>query len=87
MTQEQIDYYSKAASDGSVADDKNPVFMLQMVHSDLLVGILRHDFDVVELAKYELKMRGLNQQGEWVGFIDNAHQTKKVKRIKKGRRI
>jgi len=85
MTKEQIAHYRKAAEDGTIPDDQNPLFLLQGVHIDLLLNIINRDFNVVRLAVHELADRGLNLKGEWVGF-DNAGSKKRAVN-KKGRRL
>lgn len=79
MTKEQIAHYRKAADEGSIPDDLNPLFLLHGVHTDLLLSIIHRNFDVVRLAKMELADRGLDLKGEWVGF-------RKAEEIMKGRR-
>jgi|GEM_PF-831218 len=96
MTREQIDAYTEAMNNGTIPDAKNPLACAQTFHTDLLVKIAGHCFDMVTLARYELKSRGLNEEGMWVGFKDaerifDAYLQKRsaprMKTPKKGRRI
>lgn len=50
------------------SDDLNPKYLFQLVASDLLVAILKKQIDPVELARRELRNRGLNDEGCWIGF-------------------
>ncbi|HCY75957.1 MAG TPA: hypothetical protein DHV28_08540 [Ignavibacteriales bacterium] len=52
----------------SDSDELNPSYLFQGIATDLLVAILKGQIDPVELAKKELKNRGLDEDGKWVGF-------------------
>lgn len=67
MTREQIEAYSEAMEKGSIPDNRNPLNILRGVHASLLIKIIEHAFDVVAIARYELRNRGLDEQGMWVG--------------------
>ena len=49
-------------------DDRNPDYMFQMIHTDLLCKAARGEIDLQQLAKDELASRGLDWSGKWVGF-------------------
>lgn len=49
-------------------DDLNPVYLFQLTHTGLLVRCAGGDFDLVQMAKDELARRGLDLNGEWIGF-------------------
>jgi len=49
-------------------DELNPVYLFQLTHTGLLVRCAGGDFDLIQMAKDELARRGLNLNGEWVGF-------------------
>jgi len=49
-------------------DELNPVYLFQLTHTGLLVRCAGGDFDLMQMAKDELARRGLNLNGEWVGF-------------------
>ena len=61
------------------ADDINPRFIFSTTATALLVEALRGDFDLKQLVRRELADRGLNAEGNWVGF-DKAAQIHKIKK-------
>ena len=61
------------------ADDINPRFIFSTTSTALLVEALRGDFDLKQLIRRELANRGLNTEGNWVGF-DKAAQIHKIKK-------
>lgn len=63
----------------SRADDINPRFIFSTTSTALLVEALRGDFDLKQLIRRELANRGLNAEGNWVGF-DKAAQIHKIKK-------
>lgn len=50
------------------ADDFKPDFIFQGTTTELLVKIISGQIDAKELAWDELRARGLNEKGEWIGF-------------------
>lgn len=50
------------------SDDLNPRYLYQGIATDLLVAIGKGQINPIELANKELANRGLNENGEWVGF-------------------
>lgn len=50
------------------SDELNPKYIFQLVATDLLVAIVKKQIDPVELAHKELKNRGLDLDGIWIGF-------------------
>jgi hypothetical protein len=60
------------------ADDINPRFIFRLTATALLVEALRGDFDLKQLIRRELANRGLNAEGNWVGF-DQAAKIHKIK--------
>ncbi|MBA3707126.1 MAG: hypothetical protein H0W84_14850, partial [Bacteroidetes bacterium] len=61
------------------ADDINPRFIFSLTATALLVEALRGDFDIKQLVRRELANRGLNAEGNWVGF-DQAAKIHKIKK-------
>lgn len=57
-----------AALDGSLPDDRNPIFLFGMTHTEILMAIATGKIDAVQLAKEQLAGRGIGQDGKWVGF-------------------
>lgn len=51
-----------------ITDDKNPNFLFNCTDTDLLIAIVSGRIDARKLAKMQLESRGLNSEGEWVGF-------------------
>jgi len=72
------DYGFEAArhEDEKSHDEENPAYLLSGVWTTLLVQIAKGEVDVEELAKKELANRGLNNNGNWVGFKMAADNTK-----------
>ena len=54
-----------------LSDEQNPVFIFSKTHTELLVKALKGEIDLSKLVKNELINRGLNDEGQWVGF-ENA---------------
>jgi len=50
------------------SDDLNPIYLFHGIANDLLVAIVKGQIDPIELASKVLKNRGLNIEGEWIGF-------------------
>ncbi|MBX7226403.1 MAG: hypothetical protein K1X55_10255 [Chitinophagales bacterium] len=49
-------------------DDENLEYLLHLTHTKLLVAIVQNRIDTKELAQKQLRSRGLNNEGLWVGF-------------------
>ena len=71
MEQKKIDELNTAALEGSLLDDENPIFLFSLTNTKLLVQIVKGEIDAVELARLQLKNRGLNEEGSWIGFSKN----------------
>ena len=50
------------------SDELNPIYLYHLTATDLLVAIVKKQIDPVELARKELKKRGLDENGKWIGF-------------------
>jgi hypothetical protein len=85
MTPEQLEKYNRAAIDGSIPDDENPLFLFQGASTKLLVMGLNKEFSFTTLARMELEYRGLNLKGEWAGFNKNISRKKPGR--KKGKKL
>ena len=68
MTTLEYTYYRTAAALGLLPDEENPIFLFSQIHKDLLVDIVNGKIDAAELARIELKNRGLNEKGRFVGW-------------------
>ncbi|MCX6222462.1 MAG: hypothetical protein NTZ69_15935 [Bacteroidia bacterium] len=67
-----------------MSDELNPDFLFNGTYSQLLSRIAKGEIDAKQLAKQELANRGLDINGQWVGFdeakkqIETTIQTKNV---------
>ena len=50
------------------SDELNPIYLFRLTHTELLTAIANGIIDAKEVAKQELKMRGLDLNGNWIGF-------------------
>lgn len=50
------------------SNDQNPKFLFNCTHTELLTAIVNGEIDAKSLAMSELRNRGLNAKGEWIGF-------------------
>ena len=51
-----------------IPDDLNPEFIFSLTCNELLSKIVRGEIDPKELAWQELRKRGMDADGQWVGF-------------------
>jgi hypothetical protein len=63
---------------GDRPDDNNPRFIFSTTSTSILVESLKGVFDLNYLVGMELANRGLNKEGDWVGFTEAA----KIHKIK-----
>jgi hypothetical protein len=69
MTTQEINYYKAATSLGLIPDEENPLMMLNGIPSCLLIEIANGRLDAMQLAKIQLRERGLDEQtGRFVGW-------------------
>ena len=68
MTEEQIKDFQAAAELGLIPDGDNPLFIFSQTNKDLLVEIVGGSIDIIKLAVRELRCRGLNNEGKFIGF-------------------
>lgn len=50
------------------SDDLNPQYLFSLTANDLLVAIVKGQINPIELAKKELRNRGFDDSGKWIGF-------------------
>lgn len=50
------------------SDELNPEFLFRLTYTELLVKIASGEIDAKDYAQKELKNRGLDSDGKWVGF-------------------
>jgi hypothetical protein len=67
-TQNAKKFLKKELGEGYIADEDNPQFIFSTINNKLLLGIVNGKINLEELAKKELKNRGMNNTGEFVGF-------------------
>lgn len=65
---QQVNEWKAGAALGFIPDDENPLFLLNGAAKDILVQILGGGIDIIELVKFELRSRGLNEEGRFIGF-------------------
>jgi hypothetical protein len=69
MTQEEFNYYKAAASLGLLPDEENPIFIFNSTHKDVLLDIISGKIDPIEMARIEMRNRGLDlNTGKWIGW-------------------
>jgi len=68
MTQEQITKYQQAAKDGSLPEEENPLNLFATTSTNLLAKILSKEFNITTLVRMEMRKRGVNDKGQWIGF-------------------
>lgn len=51
-------------------DELNPNLMFRLTYNELLAQIIKGEIDPVQLAKNELSNRGLDIDGNWIGYED-----------------
>ena len=76
MTKAEINQYRAAASLSLIPDAENPIFLYNMTHTDLLLGIINGKIDAVEMARHEMRARGLDlKTGRWIGWSSKETRT------------
>lgn len=76
MTTEQIKQYRQAAQDGSLPNEDNPLFLFSKTSTNLLAKLLTKEFNIQALVRMQLRERGVNDKGQWVGFKSAAEKKK-----------
>ena len=56
------------ATDGIIPDEFNEQYMFGCTSTDLLVQIANGQIDAKKLAEEQLQIRGLDNNGKWIGF-------------------
>jgi len=72
MTTKEYNQYRTAAALGLLPDEENPIFLFNQTRKDLLVDIINGKIDARELALIELKNRGMNYEGRFVGWENDT---------------
>lgn len=71
-----VERYAKASNkkesqiefEEELSDDENPIYLYSTINTSLLVKIVNGEIDPTQLARTELNNRGLDNDGQWVGF-------------------
>ena len=87
MTDSTYTHYQNAAIAGTISDDLNPIFIFTGIATELLTKILSGEIDITGIAARELQNRGLDHQGEWVGFKAAAELNTQATGQEAGRKI
>ena len=72
-----IEELKQAAMTGAISDDNNSLFAFSTMPTELLSAFAKGTFDVDFFLRNELAQRGLNINGQWIGF-DNAKKEFKL---------
>ena len=73
MTKKEYHEFQSAAALGLIPDEENPVFLFSGISKDLLLDIVNGKLDSVQLARIELRNRGLDlKTGRWIGWKQHA---------------
>ena len=72
MTMAEYNQYRTMAALGLLPDEENPIFLFNQIHKDLLIDIISGKIDAAELARIQLRNRGLNNEGKFVGWKNDA---------------
>jgi hypothetical protein len=68
MTPEQVNKYRQAAKDGSLPIEENPLYLFATTSTNLLVKLLGKEINLTTLIRMQLRERGVNDKGQWIGF-------------------
>jgi hypothetical protein len=64
----QIEKLNQAAMTGEISDDNNPLFAFSTMSTELLTAFAKSKYDIDYFLRNELAQRGLNINGQWIGF-------------------
>lgn len=68
ISKEQIKEWNQAAIKGTIPDNENPLFAFSMTSTKLIVKFLSEELDAIDMMRHELKNRGLDDDGSYIGF-------------------
>lgn len=74
MTQELVKKLEQAAKDGSLPQEENPLYLFGSTSTNLLVKLLGKDINLITLVRLQLRERGVNDKGQWIGFEKASQQ-------------
>lgn len=64
----QFAEWRQAGNAGELKDDENPIYVFSTTWTTLLTKIASGEVDAQHIAKQTLADRGLDCNGQWVGF-------------------
>ena len=56
------------SEDTRLSDDNNPEYLFNGINNSILIAAIKGEVDLMKLAKKEMANRGLDLNGEWIGF-------------------
>lgn len=69
MTTKEYNEWRAIAELGLCPDEENPLFLFNGTHKDILMDIVNGKIDPVEMAKIQMRNRGLDlKTGKWIGW-------------------
>jgi hypothetical protein len=57
-----------ASVTGIISDENNPLFAFSTMSTELLTAFAKKKYDIDFFLRNELANRGLNINGQWIGF-------------------
>ncbi len=60
--------FEKVVEKETLSDDDNPLYLYITTNNSLLADIVHGRIDPIAMAKKELRNRGLDYSGKWIGF-------------------
>ena len=63
-----IEILKIASQTGEISDENNPLFASSTMSTELLTAFAKNQYDIDFFLRNELANRGLNINGEWIGF-------------------
>lgn len=67
LSDEELQQLRKAAEEGTLEDELNPLSIFCNTRAKLLGKIVKGEINAVQLAMLELADLGLNPEGQWIG--------------------
>ena len=75
MSTKDYNDYKAAAALGLIPDEENPLFLFNSTSKDLLLEILSGRLDAVQMARIELRNRGLDtENGYFIGWTTKSKE-------------
>jgi len=68
MIDKQITEWRRAAMEGTLPDEENPLFIFNSTSTNLLIKMVTGEIDAVKLMLHQLGSRCYDQAGRYKGF-------------------